>query len=613
MEELYSKINILRALSLISTTEAGSGHPTSCLSAADILGVIFDRYFSFDIKNPNDLRNDRIIMSKGHASPLLYSAFAISGAFERKDFLTLRKFGSNLEGHPTPRFVFAPVATGSLGQGLSVGAGMALMSKKLSIDNHTFVIMGDGEVAEGQIYEAVNFASFHKLDNLIGIIDVNRLGQTGPTMFDSAVPYENIFFAHGANTTVINGNNPFAVDKALEEAMAVKNGKPSIIIANTIKGAKISFLEGRENLHGKALSKDDLKKALVELKVDENIIEDNSVLFNLKDINARIVVDEKKTAAEPLIDYEIGEEVATREAFGKAFTNEGLTNNKVYAFDGDVSNSTYTDKFKEKIPERFIECFIAEQNMVSSALGIQVFDRIPLVSTFGAFLTRAFDQIRMAAISGANIKFNGSHVGVSIGEDGPSQMALEDIAMFASIPGSIILQPSDANSCLGLVHDLFSSEGIGYIRTMRGATKVIYENSKDFKIGGSRVLRSSDNDLLVVIATGICVHEALRAYDEMQSSNVNVCIIDTYSIKPLDIETIKKQLEKAQKKVVITVEDHYVNGGLGDIVASNLSKEKVEISKLAINEVPRSGRKEELLKNYKIDSSAIIEAVKNYI
>lgn len=613
MEELYSKANILRALSLISTTEAGSGHPTSCLSAADIIAVIFDKYLAFDIKNPSDPRGDRIIMSKGHASPLLYSAFAASGAFGREELLTLRKFGSNFEGHPTLRFPFTPVATGSLGQGLSVGAGMALISKKLSVDNHIFVVMGDGEVAEGQVYEAVNFASHYKLDNLIGIIDVNRLGQTGPTMFDSSVSYENIFFAHGANTVVVDGHNPFAIDKALEEAMAAKNGKPTIIIANTIKGAKVSFLEGKENLHGKVLSEEDLKRALVELRVDENIIKDNSVLFYLKDISGRTIKEEEKTIEESLVDYKMGEEIATREAFGKALVREGSSNNKIYVFDGDVSNSTYTDKFKEKIPERFVECFIAEQNMVSAALGAQAYDRIPLISTFGAFLTRAFDQIRMARISNANIKFNGSHAGASIGEDGPSQMALEDIAMFAAVPNSIILQPSDANSCLGLISAFFNSEGIGYIRTMRGATKAIYENSQNFKIGGSRVLKKSSSDLLVIVATGISVHEALKAYKELQGSSINICVIDAYSIKPLDVETIKKQLETAQKKIVITVEDHYANGGLGDIVASSLSNEKAEFLKLAINEVPRSGKKEELLKNYRIDAQAIIETVKKYI
>ncbi len=608
MEELYYKASVLRALSLISTSKAGSGHPTSCLSAADMTAVLFDKYFSFDLLNPNDIRNDRIIFSKGHAAPLLYSAFSLAGAYSRADLLKLRKYGNPFEGHPSSNFKYAPVATGSLGQGLSIGAGMALLSKKENIDNHIFVLMGDGEIAEGQVYEAVNFASYYKLDNLVGFVDVNKLGQTGPTMFDNANNYENIFFAHGANTIVIDGNNPFAVDKALSEAVGARNGKPTIIIANTIKGKGISFLEGKMGFHGKPLKEDELEKALLELKVDKSIISDNSILFNLKDISSRKIKEKKDHKSEKLPLFKVGEEIATRDSFGKAILNC----DEIYVFDGDVGNSTSTNGFKEKYPDNFVECFIAEQNMVSSALGFACLGKVPLVSSFGAFLTRSFDQIRMANISKVGIKFNGSHAGVSVGEDGPSQMALEDIAMFTSIPGSVVIQPSDANSCIGLVDEFMKISGVGYFRTLRPKTKVIYEEANSFRIGGSKVLRSSDKDLLLVVATGICVEEALKAYEKLLELNINISIVDAYSIKPLDVLTINNCIEKIQKKIIITVEDHYIDGGLGSMVASELSG-KVEIKRMAVREVPRSGSGEELMKILEIDSDAIVNEVRRHI
>lgn len=649
MEDWRKKADILRALSLISTTKACSGHPTSCLSSADIIMILFDKYFAYDLKDPQNPNNDKLLFSKGHAAPLLYSAFSLCGVVERKKLLTLRKFKSVLEGHPTPRFSYSDVATGSLGQGLSVGAGLAYgIRAETSNTPKVYVLLGDGEVAEGQVYEACNFASFYKLNNLIAIVDINGLGQTGKTPYYYDLShYENMFYSAGFNTRVINGHNFYEIEGALNEAVYNTTSSPFVILAKTVKGKGVSFLESREDFHGRALSEKELEKALEELKIDKSVINKNEVLFHLKTPETTSVIAENSTmkndeavsdqmglllSTSPstlssgpkcrdrngnnaVIDknYKIGEQISTREAFGKALVEVGQKNNNVYILDADVSNSTYTQDFKNIFPERFIECFIAEQNMVSVACGISALRKIPVVSTFAAFLTRAYDQIRMSRISGANIKFVGSHAGVSIGEDGPSQMGLEDIAMFSVYPESVILHPCDAVSCKKLTHKIFESTDISYFRTLRGKTPVIYKEDEEFDIGGSKVLKNSDNDSLILITAGVTVHEALKAYNILKKESIDICIIDAYSIKPFDKKTVVECLNTCKNKILITVEDHSINGGLGDAVLSAVSDTGIKVYKLGIRMMPCSGDKDSLFDEFGISSKHIVNKVKELL
>ena len=553
-------------------------------------------------------------MSKGHAAPLLYSVFALAGGLKREELLNLRKFGSRLEGHPTPKFKFAEAATGSLGQGLSIGAGIALSGKKDNLNFKTFVLLGDGEIAEGQIYEACNFANIYKLDNLIVIADVNNLGQTGKTAFDYELThYDKVFSSLGFLTKIIDGHNFSQIDSAFSESVNNKSGKPFIILAKTIKGKGVSFLQGREDFHGKAVSKDDLPKALTELSENENIVHDNKVMFYFNkpvDLSVKTV---KKTTDNISIPFSRSDEIATREAFGYGLLELGKHDDSIFVFDGDVANSTYTDKFKKEFPNRFIECFIAEQNMVSAAGGVSIRGKTPYVATFGAFLTRAFDQIRMARISNFNIKFVGSHAGVSIGEDGPSQMALEDIAMFSAVPDSVVLQPCDGLSAFKLTLKLNQHKGISYLRTLRPKTLIIYKENDDFEIGGAKILRQSDKDELLVVCSGITVFEGLCAYEQLLKENINICVLDAYSIKPLDKQTILESVNKTKRKIIITVEDHYINGGLGDAVISVLSNEKIEVVKMGIEKVPCSGDMQSLLDVFGISSNKIKEKVSKLV
>ena len=521
------KATLIRKWSLVSTTAAGSGHPTTCMSAADIAAVLFNNYFTYDIKNPKNPNNDRFVLSKGHASPLLYILFAMSGGLPLEELKTLRKFGSRLEGHPTPRFPFAEVTTGSLGQGLSVAAGMAysIQNSELRIQNlpKVYVLLGDGELAEGSVWEACNFASYYKLKNLVAIADINGLGQSQQTMFGHHTEeYVNRFSSFGFEVIAIDGHNFKEVDKALSLAVNNKSDKPFVIVAKTEKGKGVSFLEGKDGWHGKPLKKEDLDKALGELG---NVSDD--LRFHLKTpVKNVILVSESASwrrvrpesdsgvASLPRMTmYKKGEEIATREVYGEVLGKLGDSNPLIYSLDGDTKNSTYSQDFKKAHPDRFIECFIAEQNMVGVATGLATQGKIPFVSGFAAFLTRAFDQIRMAAISGANVKFVGSHAGVSIGEDGPSQMGLEDIAMFGVLPDSVVLHPSDGVSTAKLLPEMVSHVGISYLRTLRPKTPVIYNSDEKFVIGGSKILRCSKDDILTVVAAGITVHEALKAYE----------------------------------------------------------------------------------------------------
>jgi len=603
--DLEEKAKLVRKWCLVSTTEAGSGHPTSCLSAADITTVLFDRYFTYDLANPLNLNNDRFVLSKGHAAPLLYTLFGMAGAYPLEELKTLRKFGSRFEGHPVPKYKYAEAATGSLGQGLSVGAGLALVAKREGYGSKTYVLTGDGELAEGQIWEAANFAAHEKLDNLVAILDINRLGQSQETMFGHRIrEYVKKFKAFDFEVITINGHNYEEINQALQ-ATQHPNGKPFAIIAKTFKGYPISFLKNKDGWHGKALKKEELEKALKQLEPIND-----SLHFELKKPTQTKLPSKAGITTAQTSSFKQEKEYATREVFGDELAKLAEGNKEIYALDGDVMNSTFTQTFKKAHAERFIECYIAEQNMVSVAAGLSRMGKIPFVATFAAFFTRAADQIRMARVSEANIKFVGSHVGVSIGEDGPSQMGLEDISLFGTVPDCVVLQPCDAVSTAKLVPEMMTHDGFAYMRTLRPKTTLLYKNEDTFDIGGSKVLRQSDNDVLTVAATGITVFEALKAADELQKENLNIRVVDCYSIHPVDATTLKKCLSEMKQKIVITVEDHFEHGGFGDFVAAALSNEQGQIIKMAVQKISQSGTMDELLNDAGINAKHIVAKVR---
>lgn len=600
-EGLQNIANILRLHSIRSTTKAGSGHPTSCLSSAEIMATLFFSIMNVDPKHMDYLDNDEFVLSKGHAAPILYAALAEIGVFPREKLMTLRQFDSELEGHPVPRVKGVRVATGSLGQGLSIGLGMAYAKRLLGIDKRVYVLLGDGEVAEGSVWEALNLAGKLRLSNLIAILDMNRLGQSEPTMFQwNWEAYAERVKAFGWNVTVCDGHDIKDLMRAFNEAK--NSDKPFFIIARTVKGKGVSFLENAEDRHGRALSKEELGRAEREL------------LPKIKDINFRPHnLIEAKIPIEPRkkylvkTEYKVGEMVATREAFGKALIKIGEQNEKMVVLDGDVKNSTFTIYFFDKFPERSLQCYIAEQNMVGVAVGLQSQGFDVFLSSFACFLSRAFDQIRMASYSRANLKIAGSHAGVSIGEDGPSQMGLEDLALFRAVFGSIVLYPCDAVSAEKLTCAMANFEGISYIRTTRPKTPVIYNNDEEFHVGGSKVLKCSGNDEATIVAVGITVHEALKAYERLKADGINVRVIDCYSVKPLDAGTLIKAAEET--KYIITVEDHYPEGGLGEAVASLGLKPYI----LAVRKMPHSGKPEELLAEQGIDADGITRKVREII
>jgi transketolase len=589
----------LRVHSLRMTTKAGSGHATTCLSMAELMSCLFFDEMRYNIKDSDDLANDEFVLSKGHASPILWAAYAEAGIIPLKKLEEYRQYPSALEGHPTPNMPWIKAATGSLGQGLSIGVGMAIAIKMRKLGSRVFVMLGDGECAEGSIWEAAAIARKQDLSNLIAIIDCNRLGQSGESLHGYDVKkWQQKWAAFGWNTFVCDGHDVHQILEALSEARTAHG--PSIIIAKTVKGKGVPFLENKEGWHGKALKQDELVKALVELGPAQEI---DARKFVAKPPKARPEKMKEKSPVGP--KYKIGDLYATREAYGVMLEKMGI-NDKIVALDGDVKNSTFSEKFKEFYPEKFIECYIAEQNMVGMAVGLAAKGLIPFASTFGAFFTRAHDQIRMAAISRANIKLSGSHVGVSIGEDGPSQMALEDIALFRCLPNSVVLYPCDAVSAEKCTQLLALHNGISYLRTSRPKTPIIYSNGESFKIGGSKIIRRSFRDKVVIIAAGVTVHEAAKAVDELKKQKIYARVIDAYSIKPLD-ESAIKSASKGRK--VIVVEDHYAEGGLGEAVASL----GIPITHLCVKEIPRSGKPEELLHAYKIDSEAIIKTVKKLV
>jgi transketolase len=609
---LEQKAAQLRIDSIRATTEAGSGHPTSCASAADIVATLFFSVMRYDPKNPKLPNSDRFILSKGHAAPLLYAAWAEAGLFPRENLLKLRTLGSDLEGHPTPRLSFVDMATGSLGQGLSAGIGMALCAKRVDrTDQRIYVLMGDGESVEGSVWEGAEVAQHYDLDNLCAIIDVNRLGQSDPTMLQHDMDaYRARWTGFGWHAIVVDGHNITALLDAFAEAAHTKE-KPTVLLARTLKGKGISSVEDRPDWHGKPLKKgDESEKAIAEL---ERQLQSKATSSQPHIKRPQVHSNGTKpagTMAAPA--YKQGDSAATREAFGAALAALGEVNPLVVALDADVKNSTYTEKFGKRFPDRFFENFIAEQNMIGSAVGLAACGKIPFAATFACFLTRAYDFIRMAAISQANIKLVGTHVGVSIGEDGPSQMGLEDIAMMAAQPGVVVLYPSDAVSMYRLVEVAASHRGMVYLRAGRPKSPILYAESDAFSIGGSRVLRQSAGDKLTIVAAGVTLFEALKAHDQLKTSGISTRVIDLYSVAPVDRTTLVESARATGGKV-LTVEDHYEHGGIGDAVLSALASEPVRVHKLAVREIPHSGKPEELIDHYGIGVRTIVQTAKQII
>ena len=604
---LANKATTLRIESVKATSEAGSGHPSSCCSAADIVAVLFFSVMRYDPKNPKLPNSDRFVLSKGHAAPLLYAAWAEAGLFPKSELLKLRTLGSDLEGHPTPRLSFVDMATGSLGQGLPAGVGLAFNAKSIDkTDYRTYVLMGDGESVEGSVWEAAEVARQAGLDNLCAIVDVNRLGQSDPTMLQHDMEaYRARWSGFGWHAIVVDGHDIAAILAAFEEAARTK-GRPTVLLAKTFKGRGISFIENHPDWHGKPLKKgEETQKA-----VDELTRQLKSVSVEPQ-IKAPTAVKPSAPTKGPMAPapYKVGDSAAAREAFGAALLALGEANSQVVALDADVKNSTYTDKFGKRFPDRFLENFIAEQNMLGAAAGVAACGKIPFVATFAAFFTRAYDFIRMAAISQSNMKLVGTHVGVSIGEDGPSQMGLEDLAMMSAQPGVTVLYPSDAMSMYKLVESAAGHKGMVYLRAGRPKTPVIYGAEETFRIGGSKVLRQSAADQLTIVAAGVTLFEALKAHDQLKAAGIATRVVDLYSIVPVDQATLL-DCARATGGRFLTVEDHYAHGGIGDAVLSALASEGVRVRKLAVREIPHSGKPEELVDHFGIGVRSIVEAAK---
>ncbi len=604
LDHLKKLATLIRYYILNMTTQAGSGHPTSSLSATELMaGLMFGGIFRYDLDNPKHPNNDRLIFSKGHATPLFYSLWAAAGKLTADEIMTYRHFGSPLEGHPTMTFRYTEAATGSLGQGLSIGLGIALNAKYLDkLPYTTYVLLGDSEMAEGSQWETMQLAAHYKMDNLVAVLDVNRLGQRGETMYGwDLMAYEDRIAAFGWETILVNDGHSFPeVIAAYERAMTVTD-KPVMIIAHTVKGKGVSFIENINGWHGKTLNQEQLEKALPELgPVDKSVRGEVSQPEDLKPAEV------KPQPAGPM-SYKLGDSLATRKAYGNALKRLYPQFPNLVSLDGEVSNSTYAEIFEDAYPKKFFEMYIAEQNMVGAGLGLATRGKIPFVSTFAAFFTRTFDQIRMSQYSEPNLKFAGSHAGVSIGEDGPSQMGLEDLAMFRSVRDSVVLYPADAVSTERLVEAALRHHGIVYIRTNRSATPITYGPDEEFPIGGCKVLRQSASDVATVIGAGVTLFEALAAYDELQKEGINIRVIDLYSIKPVDAATLLAAAKATQG--LITVEDHYPAGGIGEAVLGALAPHPVAVYSLAVTKKPKTGKPAQLLDFEEISRSAIIKLV----
>jgi transketolase len=603
----------LRVDSIRATTAAGSGHPTSSMSAADLMAVLLAKYLRYDFDHPDNPNNDHFILSKGHASPLLYAMYKAAGVIDEDELMSLRKFGSCFEDHPVPLIPWVEVATGSLGQGLPIGVGIGLAGKYLDqLPYRIWVLLGDSESAEGSVWEAFDHASYYHLNNLIAIIDVNRLGQRGQTELGwDTQAYAKRAKAFGWHAIEIDGHDFESIDRAYKEALSISD-RPSLIIARTKKGKGVAALEDLDGWHGKNLDEQQAKEAIKELGGERHLT---------------IEVQKPPSNGHPALPiahpfhfptYEIGETVATRKAYGEAVKALGAAYPRLVVLDAEVSNSTHAEDFAKTYPERFFEMFIAEQQMVAAAVGLQVRGYQPFASSFAAFLSRAYDFVRMAAVSRAKIKLVGSHAGVSIGQDGASQMGLEDLASLRAVCGSTVLYPCDGNQTAKLVEQMLGCEGVVYLRTTRMKTPVIYSIQEEFPVGGSKVVRQSDRDRVTIIGAGVTLHEALKAYENLKEEGITARVIDAYSVKPIDVETLHQAAKDTDGNLIV-VEDHWAEGGLGaavlDAFAGNKTKAKYQglplnIIKLAVREMPGSGSPEELLHAAKIDAVAIVDAAR---
>ena len=607
----------LRVDSIRASTSAGSGHPTSSMSAADLLAVLVARHLRYDWDQPKAAGNDHLIFSKGHASPLLYSVYKAVGVVSDEELMSgYRRFGSRLQGHPTPVLPWVDVATGSLGQGLPDGVGVALAGKYLDrVPFRVWVLCGDSEMAEGSMWEALDKASHYQLSNLVAIVDVNRLGQRGPTELGWDLgAYASRARAFGARVLEVDGHDLAALDDAFSKA-AQTDGRPTVILARTIKGRGFSEVEDREGWHGKAFREDMAARAISELGGESNLIVRGALpLPEYENANGAGLAPESSPAISAA-SYARGDKVATRRAYGDAVTALGARDPRVVALDGEVSNSTYADAFAKAHPDRYFEMFIAEQQMVASAVGLSVRGYKPFASTFAAFLTRAHDFIRMAAISQASVRLVGSHAGVEIGADGPSQMALEDLAMMRAVQGSTVFYPSDAVSTAALVDEMARTDGITYLRTTRGAYPVLYGAEESFRRGGSKILRSGPSDAVTLIGAGVTLHECLRAADQLTLDGIHARVIDLYSIKPIDTDTLVAAAWATGGRLVVA-EDHHPEGGLGSAVAAALLEagvQQLRLAHLSVSELPASGTPAELLAAAGIDAAHIASAAAGLI
>jgi transketolase len=604
----------LRVDSIRSSTSAGSGHPTSSMSAADLLAVLIGRHLRYDWDNPANPDNDHLIFSKGHASPLLYSVFKAVGVVSDDELMTeYRRFGSRLEGHPTPVLPWVDVATGSLGQGLPDGVGIALAGKYVEeAPYRVWVLCGDSEMAEGSIWEALDKASYYKLSNLIAMVDINRLGQRGPTELSWDLDtYRRRASAFGARVIVINGHDLGEIDRAMREADDLSGDQPTVILARTRKGRGFSEVEDKENWHGKPLPPEMAERAIIELGGERHLV----VRGPLPPASAGAARARADSAVEVrLPTYSVGQKVATRKAYGEALAAVGARPD-VVAMDGEVSNSTFADLFTQAYPERYFEMYIAEQQLIAAAVGFSARGFRPFASTFAAFLTRAYDFIRMAAISQANIRLCGSHAGVEIGADGPSQMALEDLAMIRAVHGSTVLYPCDATSAAALVAAMADLEGVSYMRTTRGSYPVLYEAGETFPVGGAKVLRSSAADQVTLIGAGVTLHESLAAADQLKADGISARVIDLYSVKPIDTGTLTEAAAATGGRLVVA-EDHHPEGGLGSAVVDALTgagRADLSVAHLAVRDMPGSGTGAELLDAAGIDASHIAAAARSLV
>ncbi len=608
LHHLGELCRLIRRHILVATSEAGSGHPTSGLSAVELCtGLFFGGTFRYDPERPDHPGNDRVVFSKGHATPLLYALWAAAGRVARSELRGYREFDSTLEGHPTPRFPYVDVATGSLGQGLSAGLGMALAAREIDdLPYRTYVLLGDSEMTEGSQWEAIQLAAHHGLDNLVGVLDVNRLGQRGETMYGHDVDaYARRVGAFGWRTLTLEDGHDLAAVVDAYEQVARGDGRPAMIVARTIKGKGVSFLEDREGWHGAAPDGDELQRALAEIgEVDPSLRGEISP----PDAAAPRPRPPAEIAAPGWVR---GQQVATRDAYGKALHRIFPAFPALVALDGEVSDSTRARHFAAGHADRFFEMYVAEQNMVGAALGLSRRGKLPFVSTFAAFLTRAHDQIRMCQYSDATIEFVGSHAGVSIGQDGPSQMGLEDLALFRSLLRSTVLYPCDAVSADRMVELLAREPGIGYLRLSRNATPVIYDRDDEFAVGGSRVLHGGPDDRATIVAAGVTLHEALAAHEELDRDGISARVVDLYSVRPVDRETLRRAADETGR--IVTVEDHAAAGGIADAVREALSEAPVPLRSLAVRRIPRSGQPAELLAYAGIDRGAIAAAVRELI